>query len=157
MGMKKVDFLKRLVAYLALVTLPGLSTHVYSQTYDVAYNAINFGGTGVTITNKVGTGIAVNNIVLYQNVITIGGQQIDAIVRTQELSNATFSTFDQAGTGTGYTNNLATYFSPQFTIGSGGGYAVFKIQFILGGSYNNTTNTNSTSNTNTIITNTYKH
>jgi hypothetical protein len=141
MGMKKVDFLKRIVAYLALVTLPGLTTHVHAQTYDVAYNAINFGGTGVTITNKVGTGIAVNNIVLYQNVITVGGQQIDAIVRTQELSNVTFTTYDHTGTGTGFSNNLPRYFSPQFTIGSGGGYAVFKVQFILGGSYNNTTNT----------------
>lgn len=141
MGMKKVDFLTRILACLALVILPGLATGVHAQTYNVSYNAINFGGSGVTITNKVGTGVAVNNIVLYQNVITIGGQQIDAIVRTQELSNVTFTTYDQAGTGTGYTNNLATYFSPQFTIGSGGGYAVFKIQFILGGSYNNTTNT----------------
>lgn len=141
LGMKKVNFLKGIVACTALVILPGLATRVAAQTYNVSYNAINFGGTGVTITNKVGTGVAVNNIVLYQNVITIGGQQIDAIVRTQEISNVTFTTYDQAGTGTGYTNNLATYFSPQFTIGSGGGYAVFKIQFILGGSYNNSTNT----------------
>ena len=141
MGMKKVNFLKGIVVCTALVVLPGLASRVSAQSYNVSYNAINFGGTGVTITNKVGTGTAVNNIVLYQNVITIGGQQIDAIVRTQEISNVTFTTYDQAGTGTGYTNNLATYFSPQFTIGSGGGYAVFKIQFILGGSYNNTTNT----------------
>ena len=141
MGMKKVNVLKGIIACTALVVLPGLASRVHAQTYNVAYNAINFGGTGVTITNKVGTGTAVNNIVLYQNVINIGGQQIDAIVRTQELSNVTFSTYDQAGTGTGYTNNLAKYFSPQFNIGTGGGYAVFKIQFIQGGSYNNTTNT----------------
>ncbi len=141
MGMKKINVLKGIVACAALLFLPGLAPGVFAQTYDVSYNAINFGGTGVTVTNKVGTGVAVNNIVLYQNVITIGGQQIDAIVRTQEISNVTFTTFDQAGAGTGYTNNLATYFSPQFTIGSGGGYAVFKIQFILGESYNNTTNT----------------
>jgi hypothetical protein len=108
--MKKVNFLKGIVACTALVILPGLATRVAAQTYNVSYNAINFGGTGVTITNKVGTGVAVNNIVLYQNVITIGGQQIDAIVRTQEISNVTFTTYDQAGTGTGYTNNLATYF-----------------------------------------------
>jgi len=141
MGMKKVDLLTRIIACLALISLPVLTTGVHAQTYNVSYNAINFGGTGVTITNKVGTGIAVNNIVLYQNVITIGGQQIDAIVRTQELSNVTFTTYDHTGTGTGFSNNLPRYFSPQFTIGSGGGFAVFKIQFILGGSYNNTTNT----------------
>ena len=139
----------------ALAIALGLTLHANAQTYDVAYNAINFGGAGVTITNKVGTGTAVNNIVLYQNVITISGQQIDAIVRTQEISNATISTFDQAGTGTGYTNNLATYFSPQFTIGSGGGYAVFKIQFILGGSYNNTTNTGTVVTLQNVRLNTY--
>jgi hypothetical protein len=139
MKTRKLTFGFSLKSALAIVL--GLTLNAKAQTYNVAYNAINFGGTGVTITNKVGTGTAVNNIVLYQNVITISGQQIDAIVRTQEISNATISTFDQAGTGTGYTNNLATYFSPQFNISSGGGYAVFKIQFILGGSYNNTTNT----------------
>ena len=128
---------------------------LHAQTYNVAYNTINFGGTGVTITNKVGTGTSVNNIVLYQNVITIGGQQIDAIVRTQELNNVTtFSTYDYTGT-TNAANNLPSFFSPQFTFGTGGGYAVFKIQFILGGSYNNTTNTGTLVNLQNVRLNTY--
>ena len=128
---------------------------LHAQTYNVSYNTINFGGTGVTITNKVGTGTSVNNIVLYQNVITIGGQQIDAIVRTQELNNVTtFSTYDYTGT-TNAANNLPSFFSPQFTFGTGGGYAVFKIQFILGGSYNNTTNTGTLVNLQNVRLNTY--
>ncbi len=126
-----------------------------AQTYNVAYNTINFGGVGVTITNKVGTGVALNNIVLYQNVITIGGQQIDAIVRTQELSNATISTYDFTGTSSSASNNLPSFFSPQFSFGTGGGYAVFKIQFIVGGSYNNTTNTGTLITLQNVLLNTY--
>ena len=126
-----------------------------AQTYNVAYNTINFGGVGVTITNKVGTGTALNNIVLYQNVITIGGQQIDAIVRTQELSNATISTYDFTGTSSSASNNLPSFFSPQFSFGTGGGYAVFKVQFIRGGSYNNTTNTGTLITLQNVLLNTY--
>ncbi len=129
---------------------------VNAQTYNVAYNDINFGGSGVTITNKVGTGTAVNNVVLYQNVITVGGQQIDAIVRTLEVNNvSTFSAFDQTGTGTGYTNNVQRWFSPQFTFGSGGGSAVFKFEFILGGSFNNSTNTGTIVTLQNVRVNTY--
>ncbi|MEN9998958.1 MAG: hypothetical protein RI922_1948 [Bacteroidota bacterium] len=128
---------------------------LHAQTYNVAYNTINFGGTGVTITNKVGTGTSVNNIVLYQNVITIGGQQIDAIVRTQELNNGTISTYDYTGTSSTASNNLPSFFSPQFNFGTNGGYAVFKIQFILGGSYNNTTNTGTSITLQNVRLNTY--
>ncbi len=133
-SMKKV---KLAASLLLLMNHFGLN----AQTYNAAYNTISFGGSGVTITNKVGTGTALNNIVLYQNVITIGGQQIDAIVRTQELSNASITTYDYTGTSSTASNNLPSFFSPQFNFGTGGGYAVFKIQFILGGSYTNSTNT----------------
>ncbi len=126
-----------------------------AQTYNVAYNTISFGGVGVTITNKVGNGTTLNNIVLYQNVITIGGQQIDAIVRTQELSNATISTYDYTATSANASNNLPSFFSPQFSFASGGGYAVFKVQFILGGSYNNTTNTGTLITLQNVLLNTY--
>lgn len=126
-----------------------------AQAYNVAYNSISFGGVGVTITNKVGNGTTLNNIVLYQNVITIGGQQIDAIVRTQELSNATISTYDYTATSANASNNLPSFFSPQFSFASGGGYAVFKVQFILGGSYNNTTNTGTLITLQNVLLNTY--
>jgi hypothetical protein len=142
----------KLIVFLLLLTCQvGLN----AQTYNVAYNTINFGGTGVTITPKVGTGTSLNNIVLYQNVITIGGQQIDAIVRTQELSNATISIYDYTATSSTASNNSPSFFSPQFNFGSGGGYAVFKIQFILGGSYSNATNTGTIVNLQNVRLNTY--
>ncbi len=143
--------LKFIVGIMLLMSHFGLN----AQTYNVAYNTINFGGAGVTITNKVGNGTALNNIGLYQNVITIGGQQIDAIVRTQELSNATISTYDYTATSANASNNLPSFFSPQFSFASGGGYAVFKVQFILGGSYNNTTNTGTLITLQNVLLNTY--
>lgn len=48
--------------------------------------------------------------------------------------------FDRTGTGSGCGNNQDSYFSPQFTFGSGGGSAVFNFEFVLGGSYNNSAN-----------------
>lgn len=126
---------------LAVILFPAIA---FSQAvYDANYQSINFGGSGVTITYKVGTtGKSAGNVTLYQNVITIGGQQIDAIIRTTSISaGTTMDYFDRTGTGSGYTNNQDSYFSPQFTFGNGGGSAVFNFEFILGGSYNNSTNT----------------
>jgi hypothetical protein len=152
--MKKLVKINKKLAATLLLLIGYLG--VNAQTFNVAYNDINFGGSGVTITNKVGTGTAVNNVVLYQNVITVGGQQIDAIVRTLEVNNvSTFSAFDQTGTGTGYTNNVQRWFSPQFTFGSGGGSAVFKFEFILGGSFNNSTNTGTIVTLQNVRVNTY--
>jgi len=133
-------YLLRKILVLLLVYL-GIVTKMNAQIYNVSYNQINIGGSGVTIIPKVGTGTSVNDIVLYQNVITVSGQAMDAVVTTTQLSNCTFSTYDQTNTTGANTGNSANYFSPQFTIGSGGGYAMFSIQFILGGSYNNSLNT----------------
>ena len=109
-----------------------------SQVFNANYNDINFGGAGVTITNKVGNGTQVGDVVLYENVITITGQQIDAIIRTDSIDNGTCTDFDYTGTSQ---NNLQRWFSPRFNFNSGGGYAEFKIEFILGGSFNNGSNT----------------
>ena len=139
-----------------LVLLVIGNTYSYSQTFNANFQPVNFGGTGVTITNKVGNGTAVNNKVLYQNVITIGTQSIDAIVTTVALNNVgTFTAFDQTGTGTGFTNNQANWFSPQFNFGSGGGSAQFRFEFILGGTYNNTTNTGTAVTLQNVKINTY--
>jgi hypothetical protein len=138
--MNKSRLFKRLLFAVLLMMVTSVS--MIAQVFNANFQPVNFGGTGVTITNKVGTGTAVNNKVLYQNVITVGTQQIDAIVTTLALNNVgTFTAFDQTGTGTGYTNNLPQWFSPQFNFGTGGGSAQFRFEFIIGGSYNNTTNT----------------
>lgn len=97
----------------------------------------------------VGNGTAVGDKILYTNVITLNGQQVDCIVTTISLTNGTF-TLPSGGsgtphdysstTGTGLSANSDAYFSPTFNFNSGGGSARFRFQFILGGSYNATTN-----------------
>jgi hypothetical protein len=109
--------------------------------FNAAFQSVKFGGPGVTITNKVSDGTTSGSVVLYQNVVNIDGQQIDAIIRTISVSSGAYMLFDQAGTGTGYTNNNSTWFSPQFLFPAGGGSALFEFEFILGNSYNNTTKT----------------
>ncbi|MBE7173229.1 MAG: T9SS type A sorting domain-containing protein [Williamsia sp.] len=118
-----------------------LSIQVTNNYFNNAYSDVNFGGTGVTITNKIGNGRTAGDIVLYQNVATLSGQSIDAIVRTTSLTGGSFIAFDTAATsGANFSNNQARFFSPQLNL-TGAGSAQFDFQFILGGSYNNTTNT----------------
>jgi hypothetical protein len=132
------DFMKKI--YLILATLlPFIGSAQY--VFNATGQNVKFGGPGVTIIQKVGTGTTAGSVTLYQNVVNIGGQQIDAIIRTVSVSSGATMIFDQAGTGTGYTNNNATWFSPQFNFPTGGGNAVFEFEFILGNSFNNTTNT----------------
>ncbi|MFY0643927.1 MAG: T9SS type A sorting domain-containing protein [Bacteroidia bacterium] len=128
----------------------------YSQViYNLNNQDLNFGGTGVTIVYKVGTGTTVGDIVLYENVVTIGAQQIDAIVRTVALTG-TMTNFDNPSTsGPGMSNNQARFFSPQFSFSSGGGSAQFVFEFISGGSYNNTTNTGTIVGLSDVLANTY--
>jgi hypothetical protein len=126
--------------YIALVLLvPAFTSGQY--VFNAAFQNVKFGGPTVTISNKVGDGTTAGSVVLYQNVVNIDGQRIDAIIRTISVSSGAYMLFDQAGTGTGYTNNNSTWFSPQFLFPSGGGNAVFEFEFILGNSYNSTTKT----------------
>lgn len=138
---------------LLLLSLPFICPAQY--VFNAAYQNVKFGGPGVTIVNKVGNGNAAGNVVLYQNVINIGGQQIDAIIRTKSLSAGAMMMLDQQGTGTGYTNNNPTWFSPQFLFPAGGGSAVFNFEFILGNSYDNATNTGTSVTLENIMVNSY--
>ncbi|MBK8301676.1 MAG: hypothetical protein IPK90_14880 [Chitinophagaceae bacterium] len=118
--------------------------------FDANYNNFNF--LAANKVHKVGTdGSGVGNITLYTNVITIGAQQIDCIVTTVSLTGGTFTLpgtpgagtipFDySATTGAGMTANADRFFSPTFSWSSAGSCR-FRFQFILGGSYNNGTNT----------------
>lgn len=113
---------------------------------------LNFSFLAANKVHKVGTnGSTAGNITLYSNVITIGSQQIDCIVTTVSLSGGTFTLpgsaaggtipFDySAATGTGMSANQDRYFSPTFNWSSAGSCR-FRFQFILGGSYNDLTNT----------------
>ena len=118
-----------------------VSIQVTNNYFNNAYSNVNFGGTGVTITAKTGTGTAVGDIVLYQNVATISGQSIDAVIKTTSLVNGTFTTYDNTvASGGGYSNNEERFFSPQFNF-TASGSASFDFQFILGGTYDTTTKT----------------
>ncbi|MDP5001998.1 MAG: hypothetical protein NWQ15_08890, partial [Flavobacterium sp.] len=108
------------------------SNALLSQIYDANYNSFNF---GTNFSNKIGNGQSNGNKVLFTNVITIGGQSIDVIVTTESVDNV--SSF------TNYDDNSAdsAFFSPKIRFGTGGGSFKVNFQFILGGSYNNSTNT----------------
>ena len=123
-----------------------------AQIFNVNFNDLNFGDVGVTITPKVGDGKSVGDIVLYENIVTISGQQLDAIVRTQVITNGSITTFDYTGSGQ---NNQERWFSPQANFSSGGGSIEFKIEFILGASYVDATNTGDIITLQDIVLNSY--
>ncbi|WP_416437542.1 T9SS type A sorting domain-containing protein [Phnomibacter sp. MR] len=127
-------------------------TTLLAQPYNATLSNINF--LAANKIHKVGTdGSAAGNITLYTNVITIGAQSFDCIVRTVSISGGTFTLpgtpaantipFDYAGaTGTGMTGNQDRFFSPTFNWNAApGGSCRFRFTFILGGSYNDLTNT----------------
>jgi hypothetical protein len=135
------------------LTIFFLLTGYFTASAQAVFNANN-GNISFLAANKVhrvGTnGSAVGNVTLYTNVITIGGQSIDCIVRTVALTNGSFTLpqspaantipFDYSSpTGSGLSANLDRYFSPMLSFNAGGGSAKFKLEFILGNSYNNTT------------------
>jgi hypothetical protein len=129
-------------------------------------NFANFDFLAANKVHKVGTdGSGVGNVTLYTNVITISGQQIDCIVRTVSLSGGTFTLpggaaggtipFDySAATGTGMSANADRYFSPTFNW-TAAGSCRFRFEFILGGSYNNGTNTGTAVILQNVYVNTY--
>ena len=137
-----------------LLTILFLMSGFFSASAQAVFNAnnanINF--LAANKVHKVGTnGSAVGNVTLYTNVITIAGQRIDCIIRTVSLTNGSFAlpagapggtiAFDYSSpTGSGLSDNLDRFFSPMLTFNNGGGSAKFKFEFILGGSYNNSTN-----------------
>lgn len=137
-----------------LLTILFLLSGFFSASAQAVFNANN-GNISFLAANKihkVGTkGSGVGNVTLYTNVITIAGQRIDCIIRTVSLTNGSFALpasapsgtipFDYSSpTGSGLSANLDRFFSPMLTFNSGGGSAKFKFEFILGNSYNNSTN-----------------
>lgn len=134
-------------------------------TYDAAFQPISF--LNANKVHKVGTnGSAAGNVTLYTNVITVGAQPIDCIVRTVSITGGTFTLpggaaggtipFDySSATGTGMSANDDKFFSPTFNFNAGGGNCQFRFEFILGGSYNNGTNTGTAVNLQNVYLNSY--
>ena len=159
LGQKLVVFLTTLLLFASNFTASA------QAVFNANNNNINF--LAANKVHKVGTnGSGVGNITLYTNVITIGGQQIDCIVRTVSLTNGSFAlpsgapngtiAFDYSSpSGSGLSDNLDRFFSPMLTFNSGGGSAKFKFEFILGNSYNNSTNKGTPVIIQNVILNTY--
>ncbi|MBT8326434.1 MAG: T9SS type A sorting domain-containing protein, partial [Bacteroidia bacterium] len=115
------------------------------------YNDVNFGGSGVTITNypSGSDGTDQGDIILYENVALVSGESVDCYVVVDSVTSGGLSTADQNDTtGSGYSSNKERFFSPFLNLSSSGGTAVFSFQFISDGSfsYNSTSNTYSATN-----------
>lgn len=134
----------------AVVTL---SIQVINFYYNNANSQVSF--LAANTVPKVGNGQSAGNIVLFTNVTTVSGQSMDCIVSTVAVNNvSSWNAYDQAAVtdGSTYNSNSDHFFSPQVTFGnSPGGSITFEFQFILGGSYNNATNTG----TNVVLQNVY--
>ena len=133
-----------------ILLIGSLQQSIAQSIFNANYNNFNF--LAASKVHKVGSsGISVGDITLYTNVITVAGQPIDCIIRTVSLTGGTFVLpggapggtipFDYASaTGTGMSANEDRFFAPTFNWTSAGSCR-FRFEFILGGSYNNGTNT----------------
>lgn len=136
-----------LTLYLTCILAP-VQTHA-QPVYNVAYGNVNF--PDARKIHKVGSnGETVGSKTLYTNVVTVDGQQIDCIITTVSLTNGFFTLplsptpgtipYDYSSEGgTGMSANQDRFFSPTFFFNSGGGSCKFKFEFILGGSFDETT------------------
>ncbi len=133
------------------------SIQVTNNYFNNNYSRLKFGGSGVTVING-STGATITNtttntvgrtagdVVVYRNIAVLSGQSIDCIVKTVSTAGITqWAAYDQMSeSGNGYSNNDSAFFSPQLTFAAGtasapGGTIVFNFKFILGGTYNTTT------------------
>ncbi|MBF0160208.1 MAG: DUF4347 domain-containing protein, partial [Magnetococcales bacterium] len=99
-----------------------------TTTYDANFQPFSFVASGAT--SIIGNGKNNNDVVRFNNVITVSGQAIDAVVTTT-LNNATISTYDSNSSP----SNTAAYFQPNLTVLAGGGGATFTVDFYKAGTY----------------------
>lgn len=91
---------------------------------NVAFDELNFDFTNIL--HVVGTtGKSLGNKVLFRNVTTKGGIQVDALVTTKTLSGSTIENYE-SGTGAG---GAASYFQIDTKISAANGYAEFQFDF----------------------------
>lgn len=126
-------------------TTATFSLQVLNTYYNNSNNAVKFIGTNSEVKlNTAGSGVGgthTGDIVLYKNVATIAGQQIDCIIKTVKVTGVgDWASYDQnADSGSGFSSNSPAFFSPQVNMLTGGGSITFNFQYILGGTYNNAT------------------
>lgn len=76
----------------------------------------------------------------YSNVITIGGQQINAVVTLTGLTSGTTLTAFDSTTNPSSGSEAAKYLQPNLSMGTGGGRATFTVDFYANGSIANIRN-----------------
>ena len=129
-----MSFSKRFVRFTALALVVILATLAHlvavpnsakaSTTVDVNGVELDFSSTKRTATNN---NTAVGGTATYTNVATIGGIQIDALVTTVGLSNATISSGGYDNPGSASANEK--YFQIDNTATVAGGFTSFKFEF----------------------------
>lgn len=128
---------------------------VTTNFFDNANNQVSFPAASCTF--KIGNGTALGDIAVYSNVVTIGGQALDCIVKTVGVTNVNlWYAYDQplATDNSTYNSNDDKFFSPQLDF-SGVGNVIFDFQFIISGSYNNATNTGTNVTLQNVVLNSY--
>lgn len=137
--------------YFLLLLILSASSSVAQTTVNIATGTLSF--LQANRVSIIGDGTKAGDKILYTNVITLNGQQIDCIVTTVSLSSGTTfalpaglsspqTPHDVAATSsTNYSSNADAYFSPTFNMTSStGGSCRFLFQFVVGGSYNASSN-----------------
>ena len=143
------------ILFLSFVFVLAAGTSAWGQLFDVNNQQLSFNNPPATLPTSLST--SPPQAILYTNVITLSGTQIDAIIRTESVSGVTtLLSYDQPdASGSNFTGNSALWFSPQFSFSGTGGAVTYKIEFILGGTYNSTTQKGTTVTLQNLILNTY--
>ena len=107
----------------------GWQGELANTVFDAAQKQLSFKN---AVAEKAGsTGTKSGDVMRFKNVITIGGQVIDAIVTTT-TDRITISNFDST-TEPSSAPEAAAYFQPITSVDSAGGSMSFKFDFVLGG------------------------
>lgn len=145
-----IRFIKSAVLAVSFVFSVGA---LKAQVFDVNNQQLGFDNPPASLP----TSLTVGQAVLYTDIITLSGTQIDAIIRTESVAGvSSLASYDQPATsGANFSGNNPLWFSPQFSFSGTGGAVTYKIEFILGGTYNSTTKKGSPVTLQNLILNTY--
>lgn len=123
-GLRAVSGVLRAVCTTLLMVLAGGQAALAQQTvFDVAGSPLVFSG-GSTSSQVAGYSYT------YQNVKTIDGHQIDAVVTVVSLNNATMSAFDSTSNPYGSGDGGGAFFQPNFNFSAIGGSATLRFDFV---------------------------
>ena len=116
-----------------VVAFSGFYVSTSLPVYNVNFQPLLFNSS----TSKFGsgTGKTAGDIILFNNIITINGQAMDAIVTTVATTNVTINNYDGVGSSFNVSSNFLEF--DVTTSGISGGSAEFRIDFIKHGTYVN--------------------